>query len=197
MHIDKGLAYKLSVASLAGTLGLMAAFTQPGIAQENANPAPTAPADGALGNDTAGDATAADDNAPDAGQETMVSFPPAQMRQGNLAYQANCASCHGDRLGGYLENPALQSEEFRSHWWGLPVSSLYDYISLYMPLDRPGALMPEEYANILAFILNKNGIEPTEDAEPIPGDSAALMDVMLPELSTDETAEDESASAAQ
>mgnify|MGYP001127256139 FL=1 len=145
------LASKFSAVALAGSLGIMASAL-PGVAQEAAP----------------------------AGETVAVSFPSMQVRQGNAAYQEACASCHGGRLEGMLENPPLSGDEFRAKWWGQPLSSLYEFIASYMPLDRPGNLKPEQYAAITAFIMSKNGIKPTDGAEPLPGDVEKLMNITLP-----------------
>ena len=108
-----------------------------------------------------------------------VSYSSMQARQGSLLYRDNCASCHGDRLGGALEAPALSGADFKAHWWGQPVAALHDYIVAYMPQDRPGAMEPDEYAAITAFILRENDVESSGD-EALPSDSAALGAMTLP-----------------
>jgi len=155
---------KLSVIAVAGSLGLTAASGLISFAQENGAQAPSSPAQAGEG----------------AGG-TPVAFPSKQVRQGRLVFQDNCASCHGPRLDGSLENPALKGDAFKSHWAGQPVSGLYDYISQYMPLDRPGALKPEEYAAVMAFVLSENNIKPSDDAEPLSSDASQLSKMVIPQ----------------
>ena len=140
------------------------ATPQPGNPQEEASPSP----------EQAGAGEAA--GAPG----TPIAFPQAQVRKGTPLYADNCASCHGDRLQGLLEAPALAGADFQGHWFGQPASNLYEYISLYMPQDRPGALTPEDYAAITTFILSKNGLKGSNGVPDLPGDVAALTTVTLP-----------------
>jgi mono/diheme cytochrome c family protein len=116
---------------------------------------------------------------PAAAQDGSVSYSSMQWRQGSLLYRDNCASCHGDRLQGALEAPALSGDDFESHWFGQPLSALYEYTTTKMPQDRPGALAPDEYARITAFILHENDIESNGD-ENLPSDPAALGQMVLP-----------------
>jgi len=114
-----------------------------------------------------------------AAAQDAVSYASMQARQGSLLYRDNCASCHGDRLQGALEAPPLSGAEFKSHWWGQPLSAMHNYIVNYMPQDRPGALPPEEYAQITAFMLRENDVE-SAGSDPLPSDPAALDSIMLP-----------------
>ena len=51
-------------------------------------------------------------------------------------------------------------------------------MSLTMPESSPGSLSPEQYADILAFLLRLNNY-PEGEAE-LPADPAALADVPIP-----------------
>lgn len=109
-----------------------------------------------------------------------IAFPTAQVRRGTPLFNTNCSSCHGERLQGLLEAPALATKDFQSHWFGQPANNLYDYISQNMPQNAPGSLQPQEYADIMTFILSKNGIAPVDTAPELPGDSANLSTIVLP-----------------
>ncbi|MDB5562121.1 MAG: hypothetical protein JWN11_1539 [Hyphomicrobiales bacterium] len=145
-----------------GALALVAALSLPAAAQQ----APAAEASAA--------ATSA--AAPAAGKP--VSFASGQARQGSLLYRDSCASCHGDRLNGALDAPPLSGTNFMGKWGGKPASELFTFISTNMPQDRPGALSPKEYTEIVAFVLSKNGVEGGD--EDLPSDPAALAAMTLP-----------------
>jgi len=84
-------------------------------------------------------------------------YTAAQAERGQAAYTQNCASCHGPELAGAGEAKPLAGPEFLANWNGLPVGDLYDRIRTTMPMDRPGALSGEDYADTLAYMLKFNG----------------------------------------
>lgn len=95
-------------------------------------------------------------------QETTSSvldgvYTDAQAARGGDAFAQNCAVCHGATLGGVGEAPALVGVLFVSDFNGLTVGDLFDRIRTTMPLNAPGALGRERYADILAFVLKSNG----------------------------------------
>jgi alcohol dehydrogenase (cytochrome c) len=83
-------------------------------------------------------------------------FTAAQAAAGQTAYQARCASCHLNDLGGQNEAPQLAGGDFMNAWRTQGVDALYGYIRAAMP---PGTarLSDEEYLNITAYILQQNG----------------------------------------
>ena len=46
---------------------------------------------------------------------------------------------------------------FREKWNGSPLSELYGFVSTSMPKLEPGSLEPEEYAQVIAYLLKLNG----------------------------------------
>jgi mono/diheme cytochrome c family protein len=95
-------------------------------------------------------------------QETTSSvldgvYTDAQAARGGDAFAQNCAVCHGATLGGLGEAPALVGALFISDFNGLTVGDLFDRIRTTMPLNAPGTLGRERYADVLAFILKSNG----------------------------------------
>ncbi|WP_161138826.1 c-type cytochrome [Propylenella binzhouense] len=101
------------------------------------------------------------------------SFTEAQVERGQQAFLKNCADCHGDQLNnGEFGGAPLVGSYFDDHWGELTVDALYGYIISAMPPDRPGRLSPQVYADIVAFILDKNGYK--AGGQELPGDLAAL-----------------------
>jgi len=95
--------------------------------------------------------------AQDAGRSVWQGiYTDAQASRGQSAYGQNCAVCHGATLGGTGEPPPLAGPEFIAIWNGLSVGELFDRIRSTMPLDRPGALSRETYADILSYVLKSN-----------------------------------------
>src|SRR5579872_4450215 len=84
-------------------------------------------------------------------------YTDAQADHGHTLYMQSCARCHGADLSGTFEIPPLVGR-FMPYWSGSTLDALFDYVSTAMPLDHPGALGEGANADILAFILQSNGI---------------------------------------
>src|SRR5207302_2401147 len=84
-------------------------------------------------------------------------YTPEQANRGETLYAQRCARCHGPDLGGGEIAPALNSAEFKSNWYGLSVDDLLERIKVSMPQNDPGSLSRQQTADILAFVLSKNG----------------------------------------
>ncbi len=92
-----------------------------------------------------------------AGQQPAA--PPVysaeQAAAGRAAYQASCASCHVADLGGRNEAPQLAGGDFMNTWRNRTTKDLFDYMSATMPPGGP-SLSPDQYAGIVAYILQQN-----------------------------------------
>jgi len=88
------------------------------------------------------------------------SFDSTQIGHGKSLYASACAKCHGASLQG-VTAPALTGPAFapasNSH---LTIGGIFGYMSTNMPADRPGKLKPQDYADIMAFLLYSNGYRP-------------------------------------
>ena len=102
------------------------------------------------------------------------SFTADQATKGKALYQKHCATCHGARLEGEQVSPALTGARFDQMWRGKSAGVLSFHLRRMPPepVDAPGGLGDEIYANILAFILQTNGLAPGETA--LPTDLASL-----------------------
>ena len=80
-------------------------------------------------------------------------YTPAQARTGKTLFDQNCAKCHGATLSGGSA-PNLTGPAFTAS--GLSFHGLHTAIADNMPLDKPGALKPDEYAAIIAYVLAVN-----------------------------------------
>ena len=79
-----------------------------------------------------------------------------QAKRGEDFYQKDCSTCHGDRLNGTGEAPALSGGKFLSNWNGLTLGDLFERIRKTMPQDKPERVPRREKADVLAYILNFN-----------------------------------------
>ena len=84
-------------------------------------------------------------------------YTAEQTRRGETAYLSACASCHGTALEGGDMTPALVGGVFTSNWNDLTVGDLFERIRTTMPLDNPGRLSRQQYADVIAFMLKANG----------------------------------------
>jgi S-disulfanyl-L-cysteine oxidoreductase SoxD len=83
-------------------------------------------------------------------------YTEEQAKRGEALYQKDCSTCHGDRLNGTGEAPALSGGSFLSNWNGLTVGDLFERIRKTMPQDKPGRVTRQEKADVLAYILSFN-----------------------------------------
>ena len=102
---------------------------------------------------------AAQDNQDAAKKSTLDGvYTEEQARRGAQIYENICAECHD--LDEFMD-PLMQS------WTGAPISMLFFEITDLMPEDAPGSLEPAEYADVLAYILELNGLPPGQaELEP-------------------------------
>lgn len=107
------------------------------------------------------------------------SFSTQQVTAGESAYQAQCASCHGDNLEGLVLVPALAGSVFAGRWSGQPLAALAQDVRR-MPPGAPDSLDDTAYTNILSFLLYRNGIPVADTA--LTDSPAALADLVIPEL---------------
>ena len=88
---------------------------------------------------------------------TAGPFTAEQASAGRAAYQTSCAGCHGADLMGY---PPLAGPAFIGGWATRSTRDLFGLTQTTMPTDAPGALPVDTYVNIVAFILQSNGLTP-------------------------------------
>ncbi len=74
---------------------------------------------------------------------------------GQSAYDANCASCHGVKLGGAF-GPPLSGKKFRQKWTAQDAAAMLSFVSSTMPPSKPGGLDAKTYSDLTNFILAQN-----------------------------------------
>ncbi len=84
-------------------------------------------------------------------------YTQEQAERGAKINEEACAACH---MQDWFTETLLLS------WAGATADMLYDLIRTTMPQDRPGGLSPQQYADILAYIFQLNGLPPGEDELP-------------------------------
>jgi hypothetical protein len=96
-----------------------------------------------------------------------VGFTAEQAAAGAVIFNQQCVGCHDGS-----DAPVLTNAGVWSHWAGRPAYRLFDFITQFMPADRPGILPREKYVLAMAHLLQLNGMVPgetplTEDAESL------------------------------
>ena len=86
-----------------------------------------------------------------------ASYAGSQAQAGSQAYATHCAGCHGAELEGIHLAPALVGSRFDQSWRDKSLDVLSFHVRR-MPVAAPGSLSDATYTNILAFILQSNGL---------------------------------------
>jgi alcohol dehydrogenase (cytochrome c) len=105
-------------------------------------------------------------------------FTSAQAVAGKVAYERNCASCHGPSVDDGNSAPPLRGAAFLVKFAGKPAADLFTYVSTKMPDGNPGSLDKAEYAQIIAWVLQQNGY--ATGRKEFASDAAALASVTIP-----------------
>jgi mono/diheme cytochrome c family protein len=110
--------------------------------------------------------------------EPTPPFTADQAARGEAVYKAQCASCHGDHLDDGQFAAALKGPAFKAKWAGKTLDEAFVLMLTQMPPTDPGSLGAKAYADVLAFILARNGVAPS--GGELPADAAALKTLTIP-----------------
>ena len=99
-------------------------------------------------------------HAQQAGERTTLSgvFSAEQAKNGERIFQSRCAACHGSDLHANPEVPDLTDDGFKYGWVGKTVANRFRNIRTAMPAGAPGSLDDQTYIDIVAYILQFNGM---------------------------------------
>ncbi len=113
-----------------------------------------------------------------ADQDTLaLGYNITQAASGQTLYTEHCASCHGFELEGFGLVPGLSGSVFAERW-GDKSAALFASELRRMPPAAQDSLSATEYANLFAYILQRNGIAAGETA--LAEDLAALSASIIP-----------------
>ena len=104
-------------------------------------------------------------------------YSDQQAARGAALSKAACASCHGDKLQGKGQTPALVGSDFTMDWNGMTVGDLFEKMQTSMPADKPGQLSREQNAALLAFLLSANKFP--AGAADLPTDGERLRQILF------------------
>ncbi len=81
----------------------------------------------------------------------VTSVPAEQARRGENAFLGSCTACHA--------SSEFSANAFKRRWSNRTAADLYDLMSATMPEDAPASLAPQEYVDIVAYMLTLNGFD--------------------------------------
>src|ERR1700681_1104458 len=102
-------------------------------------------------------------------------YTGTQAAAGATVYSATCQQCHGVNLQGQ-SGPGLVGAAFPKYvGTSGTAATLEDFIARQMPADKPGSLTQQQYLDVTAFLLARNGYPPGN----VPLTKSTLAEVAL------------------
>ena len=96
-------------------------------------------------------------------------YTAAQVARGETVFGEKCTACHDPaRFTGAPFFEAFDGKALKEFW---------DIASGTMPEDNPGSLKPQEYGDIIAYVLKLNAF-PAGEAE-LPGNAGAMANIKV------------------
>jgi len=83
-------------------------------------------------------------------------YTEQQSRRGEAIFVAICAHCHRADLSGSEIVPALAGDAFLARWSRRTAGDLFEKVRTMPPIPIPTRPTPQEYADVLAYILSRN-----------------------------------------
>ncbi len=83
-------------------------------------------------------------------------FTEAQAERGRASFRTICSECH--------YSSEFRGTQFQFEWRRRTVWDFYREVSRTMPDDAPGSLDPQQYVDIISYVLRANGF-PAGDEE--------------------------------
>ncbi len=96
-------------------------------------------------------------------------YTKEQAQRGSETFEVSCAICHS--------SSEFEGQTFQRIWGRQSVASLHAYLTATMPEDDPGNLEPQQYADLVAYILEMNDHPPGD--EELPADPSALTEALI------------------
>ena len=104
-------------------------------------------------------------------------YSEPQAARGQVLSEAQCAFCHGSDLRGQGFAPGLIEDTFTSRWQDGNLAELFTIVKGTMPQDKPASLTDQEYAAIVAYLLQANKYPAGQ--QDLRADPAALKEVVF------------------
>lgn len=98
-------------------------------------------------------------------------YTSEQATRGERTFISSCGGCH---------TPDQFVGDFLAAWNGKTASDLLEMIRGKMPQDAPGSLLRQQYADILAYMFEKNGLPAGQIELPNAQADLEKVDIELP-----------------
>ena len=111
--------------------------------------------------------------------EILVSYSSEQADRGEVRYVKDCEECHAKDLkgGGTNGGAPLRGVNFLQKYAdGAPASWLFEFLSNEMPPNSPGRYSAHTYAELMAYVLKRNGFKA---GAALPSDLDALDNLIM------------------
>lgn len=105
-------------------------------------------------------------------------YTEAQAARGMQVINERCVICHASNLQGGPAVPTLVGPAFTFKWNGKPLRELFDVMRSTMPPGQAGILDEQNYADVLAAILQSNEF-PAGQAQELHADLPALTAIQI------------------
>jgi mono/diheme cytochrome c family protein len=102
-------------------------------------------------------------------------YSTAQATRGKEQYAQYCAQCHAANLAGIGTAPALQGDAFLHDYYS--VGDLFSKVNVTMPGDNVHGLSTDTYLNVIAYLLQANGLP--AGAQSLKDDVSAMKRMVL------------------
>ena len=103
-------------------------------------------------------------------------YTTGQAERGHTTYETRCVQCHE---GLEADGPGLMEKAFLDRWREDTLEPLFTFIQGTMPGNRPGSLDAQTYADVVAYLLEANGL-PAGTRELTP-DAVARIQLVGPD----------------
>lgn len=84
-------------------------------------------------------------------------YSAEQAAAGEGVFLDVCAGCHQPDLSGGEDAPPLVGAPFTAKWHGHAVAELFQFVRRSMPKGEEGSLSSAEYAQLVAYLFQRNG----------------------------------------
>ena len=90
-------------------------------------------------------------------------YTDEQATRGQAAYREHCSRCHRDDTSGGGEGPQLTGPNFFDRWHDLTLFDVFTEIQSAMPHDYEVFISADAARDVVAYLLQKNGIPAGKD----------------------------------
>ena len=107
-------------------------------------------------------------------------FTEVQAKRGKEVYAKSCTLCHAEALTGIDQAGPLAGARFINNWKGRTVADLFQRIRLTMPPGNPGTLTSQQTIDVVAYVLQYNGLPVGETELPRLAAPLKLIEIKFP-----------------